>query len=221
MKTSINERIRSLKSALPPHVDIVAAAKTRSLEEVVSCIDAGIGIIGHNYVQEAQTMIETLGRNAATWSMIGHLQRNKVKTAVQLFDSIQTVDSLRLAVAIDRECRALDRAMPILIEVNAGSESRKSGVMPDEAAELIRKIAQLEFVNIHGLMTMGPQVADPEQLRPYFRETKALFDQIAVEEIPGVSMNVLSMGMSSSYAIAIEEGATMIRLGTTIFGQRN
>jgi len=152
--------------------------------------------------------------------MIGHLQRNKVKVAVQLFDSIQTVDSLRLAEAIDNECRKIDRIMPILIEINAAREPQKSGVAPEDAEDLVRQITHLEAVRIQGLMTMGPQVSDPELLRPIFRETKRLFDQIAAAQIANVCMDVLSMGMSSSYLVAIEEGATMIRLGTTVFGPR-
>ena len=216
---SIEHRVRQLKATLPADVDLVAAAKTRTSEEVRAVIDSGVGIIGHNYVQEAQAMIEQLGRNAATWTMIGHLQRNKVREAVRLFNLIQTIDSLRLAEAIDRECEKLGRVMPILIEVNAASEPQKSGVSPEDAEDLIREIAQLESVQVRGLMTMGPLVSDPELLRPIFREAKSLFDRIRAQ-IPRISMNVLSMGMSASYAVAIEEGATMIRLGTTIFGPR-
>jgi len=217
---SIPDRVRQLKAELPPHVELAAAAKTRTPEEAQAAINAGIRVIGHNYVQEAQTMIEQLGRKAAVWTMIGHLQRNKVKLAVQLFDSVQTVDSLRLAEAIDKECRKIGRIMPILIEINAVREPQKSGVSPEGAEDLVRQIAHLEAVRIQGLMTMGPVVESPELLRPIFRETKRLFDQIADAQIPNISMDVLSMGMSSSYLVAIEEGATMIRLGTTIFGPR-
>lgn len=217
---SITDRVKQLQATLPSHVELVAAAKTRSVDEVREAIEAGVPIIGHNYVQEAQAMIEQLGRKAATWHMIGHLQRNKVKLAVQLFDSIQTVDSLRLAKAIDRECRKIGRIMPILIEINAARETQKSGVAPDDAEDLIRELSQLKSILVQGLMTMGPFVSDSEELRPLFRETKNLFDRIASADIPGVDMTVLSMGMSASYAVAIEEGATMIRLGTTLFGPR-
>lgn len=217
---SIADRVRQIKATLPPHVELVAAVKTRSPEEVRAAIDAGVRIVGHNYVQEVQAMIGQLGANAASWAMIGHLQRNKVKTAVRLFDSIQTVDSLRLAGAIDRECEKMGRIMPILIEVNAAREPQKSGVFPEAVTSLVREITQLGSVQIRGLMTMGPLVNDPEELRSIFRETKVLFDRVASEEIPNISMTVLSMGMSDSYAVAIEEGATMIRLGTTIFGPR-
>ena len=217
---SIADRVRKLKATLPSHVELVAAAKTRSAAEVRATIEAGIRVIGHNYVQEAQSMIEQVGRQAATWTFIGHLQRNKVKTAILLFDSIQTVDSIRLAEAIDKECHKIDRIMPILIEINAARESQKSGVAPEDAEDLIRALSKLGSIHVEGLMTMGPLVSDPENLRPIFRETKNLFDSIAGADIPGVEMTVLSMGMSASYAVAIEEGATMVRLGTTIFGPR-
>jgi PLP dependent protein len=218
--TSIANRVRELKAILPPHVDLVAAAKTRSSDDVRAALDAGVRVIGHNYVQEAQNMIEDVGREAATWTFIGHLQRNKVKLAVKLFDGVQTTDSIRLAEAIDRECHKIGRIMPILIEINAAREPQKSGVAPEDAEDLIRELSQFPSIHIEGLMTMGPLVSDPESLRPTFRETKVLFDTIASADIPGVDMIVLSMGMSASYGVAIEEGATMIRLGTTIFGPR-
>jgi len=218
--TSMTDRVRQLKAILPPHVELAAAAKTRRPEEVQTVIDAGIHIIGHNYVQEAQAMIEHLGRDAASWTMIGHLQRNKVKMAVQLFDSIQTVDSLRLAETIDRESGKISRIMPILIEINADQEAQKAGVLPEDAEDLIRAISQLKSIRVDGLMTMGAFTSIPEDLRPTFRDTKILFDRLAQSNIPGVSMAVLSMGMSASYTIAIDEGATMIRLGTALFGPR-
>ncbi len=217
----IEQNIRDLLHRIPTGISIVAAAKTRSIAEVHAAIDAGVRIVGHNYVQEAQTMIGQLGSDAASWAMIGHLQRNKVKTAVRLFDCIQTVDSLRLAKAIGRVCEETGRVMQILIEVNAGREPQKSGVFPEAVTDLVREIAQLGSVSISGLMTMGPLVSDPEKLRPIFRETKSLFDHIASQQIPGVSMEVLSMGMSASCGVAIEEGSNMVRLGTTIFGPRS
>ena len=218
--TIIAERARQLIATLPSHVTLVAAAKTRNAEEAYAAIDAGIRVIGHNYVQEAQRMIEQLGRQAATWTFIGHLQRNKVKIAIGLFDSIQTVDSLRLGEAINKECRKIGRVMPILIEINASREPQKSGVLPEDTEDLIRALSKLEAIHVEGLMTMGPLVSDPEDLRVPFRETKSLFDRLASTDIPGVEMTVLSMGMSASYGVAIEEGSTMIRLGTTIFGPR-
>jgi PLP dependent protein len=220
MSTTIATRVRRILSSLPTHVTLVAAAKTRSCEEVLAALDSGVGVVGHNYVQEADAMISRLGHRAATWSMIGRLQRNKAKRAVRLFDSIQTVDSLRLAVAIDRHARSLNRIMPILIEVNAGREPQKAGVHPEDLPPLIREIASLSSLRIDGLMTMGPWVADPESLRPIFRETRALLDQLASDRLLGEAPHVLSMGMSGSYQVAVEEGATMVRLGTSLFGPR-
>jgi len=219
--SEIRTRVETLLQSIPKTVTPVAAAKTRTPDEVRVVLDGGIRLIGHNYVQEADAMIRQLGRGAATWTMIGHLQRNKARKAAELFDSVQTVDSVRLAVALDRACRSVGRVMPVLIEINAAQEPQKSGVPPADALDLIREIAALAALRIDGLMTMGPQVEDAEALRPVFRTVKTLFARISSEQIPGVVMNVLSMGMSNSYAVAIEEGATMIRVGTSLFGPRN
>ena len=216
----IADQVRAFLGQIPPHVAVLAAAKTRSVDEIRDAIEGGIRCVGHNYVQEAERAIERLGRDAAEWHMIGHLQRNKAKAAVRLFDVIQTVDSLRLARKIDREAAKIDRVVPILIEINSAREPQKAGVLPDEATDLIREIAGLRSVRIEGLMTMGPLVDDPEAIRPYFTATKRLLDEIAALEIPNVEMRTLSMGMSDSYRIAIEEGATMVRVGTALFGPR-
>jgi len=218
--SSIGERTRQIVRNLPPHVTLAAAAKTRTPAEVREAIDAGIRVIGHNYVQEADAMIAQLGRDAAHWTLIGHLQRNKAKAAAELFDSIQTVDSLRLAEAIARACRAIGRTMPVLVEINAAREPQKAGVMPEDAVDLLREIATFGELRIEGLMTMGPWVDDAEALRPVFREVRALFERVREARIPSVSMQVLSMGMSDSYTVAVDEGATMIRLGSALFGPR-
>lgn len=219
-RPDIAERAKRLLADVPPHVDILAAAKTRSVDEIRATIEVGIRLVGQNYVREAERAIEALGRDAARWHMIGHLQRNKAKTAVRLFDEIETVDSIRLAEAIDREAAKLGRVMPILIEVNSACEPQKAGVLPEEAEGLIRRVAGLSAIRIGGLMTMGPLAADPEGIRPYFAQTKRLFDRIAALRIPNVEMRTLSMGMSNSYRVAIEEGATRVRLGTVLFGPR-
>ncbi len=216
----IADRVRRVLAGIPSHVSVLAAAKTRSVEEIHAAIEGGIRLVGQNYVQEAQRAVETLGRDAAEWHMIGHLQRNKAKAAVRLFDAIETVDSVRLAEAIDREAVKIGRVLPILIEVNSAREPQKSGVLPEGAAGLIREIAELPSIRVEGLMTMGPLVEDPEKIRPFFAETKRLFDEIAALRIPNVRMRVLSMGMSDSFGIAIEEGATLVRLGTVLFGPR-
>jgi len=216
----IEARVRSLLAEIPPHVTLVAAAKTRTPDEIAAAIAGGVRIVGHNYVQEAERAIDALGRDAAHWHMIGHLQRNKVREAVRLFDLIQTVDSARLAEKIAEEGAKVGRVVPILVEINSAQEEQKSGVLPDDAVDFVREIAELPSLRIDGLMTMGPFSANAEDLRPSFARTRSLFDRIASLEIPGAEMRTLSMGMSNSYAVAIEEKATMVRLGTTLFGPR-
>lgn len=211
--------VKKILSEIPDHVTVVAAAKTRTPEEILEAIEAGIKVIGENYVQEAQKAFEVIGRKAR-WHMIGHLQKNKVKKAVQLFDMIQTVDSVKIANEINKRAAQLGKVMPILIEVNSGREEQKAGVFPEDVFRLVEEISKLENIRIEGLMTMGPVVDDPEELRPYFRLTRELFEDLSREKLPGIEMKWLSMGMSDSYRIAIEEGANMIRLGTILFGPR-
>jgi len=224
--TEIRDRTRRLLHELPEGVSLVAAAKTRSPEEVRAAIAGGVRIIGQNYVQEAASCVEALKEGTLSASpgiehhLIGHLQRNKARQAVRLFDTIQTIDSLRLARAVDAACEEIDRRMPVLIEINSAREARKTGIVPEEAEELIRDIARFRRLRIDGLMTMGPFADDPDRLRPFFAATKDLFDRMAKLAIPGASMTTLSMGMSDSYRVAIDEGATMIRLGTVLFGPR-
>jgi pyridoxal phosphate enzyme (YggS family) len=215
----IRERVKELLSELPPGVRLVGAAKTHAPEEILQAIEAGLQIVGENYVQEAEKAFEIIG-NRAAWHMIGHLQTNKVKKAVRVFDLIETVGSLKLALELDRVCKSMGKVMPILIEINSGEESQKSGVMPEEAPGLIREISPLENVRVMGLMTMGPFAGDLEESRPYFQKTRQIFDRIGAMDLPGVEMRDLSMGMSNSYKVAIEEGANMVRIGTRLFGQR-
>ncbi len=216
----IKENVKKIMSELPKGVLLVAAAKTRTSEEILEAIEAGVQIIGENYVQEAEKAFGIIG-NRAKWHMIGHLQTNKTKKAVRIFDMIETIDSVKIAKAIDKECKKLGKVMPVLIEVNSAEESQKAGVMPDDVISFIKDISHLENIKIEGLMTMGPFVDDPEELRPYFRRTKELFEKIRDMDIPNVEMKYLSMGMSDSYRVAIEEGANMVRIGTKIFGPRH
>jgi PLP dependent protein len=216
----IKETVKRILESLPQGVQLVAAAKTRTPEEILEAIQAGITIIGHNYVQEAEASFGAIGHQAK-WHMIGHLQSNKAKKAVGIFDMVETVDSFKLAKAIDNASRNMNRSMPILIEINSGEELQKAGVMPQDAISVIREIAGLENVKIMGLMTMGPFSGDPEDARPYFQKTRAIFKDIKKANIPGVRMIYLSMGMSNSYSVAIEEGANMVRIGTRIFGERD
>jgi pyridoxal phosphate enzyme (YggS family) len=215
----IKENVRAVLNGLPPQVMLVAAAKSRTPEEVREAVEAGVPIIGENYVQEAAAAQAVVGRGVK-WHFIGHLQTNKVKKAVEIFDLIETVDSMRLAQEIDKRSREAGRVMPILIEVNSGRERQKFGVVPEEAESLVRRLSGLSNVMVDGLMTMGPESGHPDDSRPYFRLTKDLFERLKSLSIPGAAMTWLSMGMSHSYRVAIEEGANMVRLGTIIFGPR-
>ena len=217
---TIQQTVARILKTLPKGVLLVAAAKTRTPEEVAEAIEAGVTAIGHNYVQEAERMIRVLG-DRAKWHLIGHLQRNKVKKAVELFDMIESLDSWELAERIDRRCEAVGRVIPVLVEVNSGREPDKTGVLPETVDDLVRKLADLRHLRVQGLMTMGPRFGDPEEARAYFRETKAAFDRLTAADLPNVEMRHLSMGMSNSYDVAIEEGANIVRIGTKLFGERD
>lgn len=219
-----------LRENIPDHVTIVLAGKTRSAEEIVEVIDAGATDLGENYVQEAEQMYGLLAENAnrVRWHMIGHLQTNKINKAIGVFDVVQTVDSMTKAVALDRRLeRAQREPMPVFIEINIGSEFTKAGIRPDEnepfepyMERLVNEMSELSRVRIKGLMAMGPRFGDPEKSRPYFKRTRNLFEQLAALDLPNVPMHQLSMGMTNSYKVAIEEGSNMIRVGTAIFGTR-
>ena len=213
---SIRKNAERLLASLPANVTLVAAVKGRTVEQVREVILAGVMHIGHNYVQEAEAMRPLL-LESVQWHLIGHLQTNKAKKAVEFFDLVETVDSLRLARELDRRCAAVGRTMPVLIEVNSGSEEAKSGVLPENLDELLEGLSVLEHLSVQGLMTMGPRLGNPEDSRPYFRATRAAFERLARAGLAYVEMRVLSMGMSNSYLIAIEEGATVVRLGTLLF----
>jgi len=217
--SSITDNVRAILAELPPGVELVAAAKTKTPAAILEAVEAGVKIIGENYVQEAAEAFAAVGRRAE-WHFIGHLQTNKVKKAVEIFDMIETVDSFDLAAEIDKRGRNAGKIMPILVEINSGEEEQKFGVRPADAESLLRAIAPLQHVRIRGLMTMGPFEGEPEAARPYFRITRRLFEDFVRLALPGVEMRYLSMGMTNSYKIAVEEGANMVRLGTKIFGSR-
>ena len=216
----IKENVQEILKELPHGVQLVGAAKTRSPEEIQEAIEAGLEIVGENYVQEAERAFEVIG-NRAKWHMIGHLQSNKANKAVRIFDMIETVDSIKLARAIDKACRNIGKIMPILIEINSGEETQKAGVMPNEAVSLIKEIASLGNIRIMGLMTMGPLAGNPEEARTYFQKTRTLFDEIQTMGMADVEMTYLSMGMSNSYRVALDEGTNMVRIGTRLFGARH
>ncbi len=216
----IKENVKQILEKLPKDVFLVAAAKTRTIEEILEAIDAGVKIIGENYIQEAINVFEAIGEKVK-WHFIGKLQKNKIKKAVKIFDMIETVDSVKLAREIDKRCNEINKIMAVLIEINSGREPQKSGVLPEDAEKLIEEVSDFPNIRVMGLMTMGPFAGNPEDARPYFKETKKIFDKIREIDLPNVEMRYLSMGMTNSYQIAIEEGANIIRIGTKIFGLRD
>lgn len=215
----ITENVRTLLREIPKDVKIVAAAKSRTLDEVREAIDAGIEIVGENYLQDSKGIIEEL-KDSASWHFIGHVQKNKVKHIVPLFDMIETVDSAELASIIDDIAARHSKRVSVLIEVNSGLELQKAGAVPEDVPALASFISGLSNLKLKGLMTMGPFLEDIEGLRPCFCATKKIFDELRNASIAGIEMEYLSMGMSDSYKIAIEEGANIIRIGTLIFGSR-
>jgi hypothetical protein len=219
MSASIAANVKAVLAELPPGVELVAAAKTRSAAEILEAVDAGAAIIGENYVQEAADVFPAIGRRVR-WHFIGHLQTNKARKAVEIFDLVETVDSLALGREIDKRAAAAGKTMDLLVEINSGREPQKAGVMPDDAEPLVRGLAALPRLRLRGLMTMGPFAGDPEDARPYFKETRRVFEALRSLAIPGVEMRRLSMGMSHSWRVAVEEGATIVRLGTALFGPR-
>ncbi len=216
----IKQNVAQILGELADGVQLVAAVKTRAPEEILEAVDSGVKILGENYVQEAERAYEVVG-NKAKWHFIGHLQKNKVKKAVKLFDMIETVDSLELAGEIDKRCAQIGKVMPVLVEVNSGREEQKSGVFPEKTEQLVREISGLNNIRVMGLMTMGPRLGNPDDSRPYFVETKKIFERIKKLNLPNVQMRYLSMGMTNSYKIALDEGANIVRIGSKIFGERD
>jgi pyridoxal phosphate enzyme (YggS family) len=221
MASELTKNIAELLAELPDGVEVVAAAKTRTPEEVLEVVQAGIKIIGENYVKEAKAAHRLVGRKAQ-WHFIGTLQKHNIrKNMLQIFDMIESVDSLEVAREIDRKCAKIGKIMPILIEVNSGREPQKSGILPENVEQLVRDIYGLSNIKVMGLMTMGPRFGNPEESRLYFVETKRIFEKIKGLKLSNVEMKYLSMGMTNSYKIAMEEGANIIRIGTKIFGERD
>jgi pyridoxal phosphate enzyme (YggS family) len=212
----------------PAEVTLVAVAKTFPAEAVVEAHRVGVSIFGENRVQEAEPKIATvatvLGEGTVSWHMVGHLQRNKAKRAVMSFDLIHSLDSLRLAKELEKRCAALgvEKRIPVLLEVNVSSEATKYGLPADDRAQLasvVEVILALPHLELQGLMTMAPIVADPEEARPYFCLLRCLRDGLA-RRFPTVDWRHLSMGMTDDFEVAVEEGATLVRIGRAIFGQR-
>ncbi len=204
----------------PSEIRLVAVSKTWPAEAVAAAAAAGVSEIGENYIQEAREKYDRLRQIPLTWHFIGHLQTNKAKYAARLFDLIHTVDSMRLALELDRCGRKLQRVQAVLIQVNLAGEATKSGVPPDKALALAAELSGLECVRVQGLMTMPPYFNDPERARPFFAELRRLRDRIREQALPNVRMEELSMGMTGDFEAAIAEGATLVRIGTAIFGER-
>jgi pyridoxal phosphate enzyme (YggS family) len=203
----------------PEEIRLVAVSKTVDPERIRRAIKAGVKILGENYVQEARGKIAELGREVA-WHFIGHLQSNKAKTAVRLCDWIHTVDRPSLAQELDRAALREGKQLPVLLQIRLGGEPTKSGTVADEVFPLVEELSRYKNLAVRGLMALPPFFDDPEESRPFFRELKKWSEQIAGENIPGISMEELSMGMSNDFEVAIEEGATLVRVGTAIFGPR-
>jgi PLP dependent protein len=206
---------------LPHEVTLIAISKTHPASIVRQAIELGASDIGENRVQEAEDKINEVGRTAARWHLVGHLQANKARRAVQLFDVIHSLDSLELARRLDRLCGEEEREnLPVLIQVDLGHEETKSGVDEGELPVLIDGLNDLTRIQLTGLMTLPPFFDDPEQARPFFRRLRELRDELGSKGVFGDRQGELSMGMTNDFAVAIEEGATMVRIGTAIFGTR-
>ena len=211
--------IRGIIMEMDGRAEILAASKSRSAEEMVLAYGAGIRLFGENYVKEAAGKIDAVRKACpeARFHLIGHLQSNKVRKAIAVFDMIQSIDSLKTARMIDSECRKIGKIMPVLIEVNLGEEESKSGCRKAELDGIIEDISCLKGISMEGLMCIPPESDDADGQRRYFREMKTLFDR-AKERYPNI--HILSMGMSNDYKTALSEGSNMVRLGTAIFGPR-
>jgi len=223
--SSIRQRILRVCSKINQDagkITIIAVSKGRALEQIREAIEAGISDIGENRVQEAISKYNELYAkrytlNAIEWHMVGHLQANKVKDAVRIFDLIQSVDSVRLAEEIDKQADKINKIQDILIEIKTSPEESKFGLKPDEVPGVIKEIAKLKNINIKGLMTIAPIVDNPEKTRPYFKMLRELYDQINRVSGIGYRVSTLSMGMTDDFEIALEEGSNMVRLGRAIF----
>ena len=229
MDTNIKEQIAIIRQRIASAaqtsgrpasaVRLMAVTKTVDDERILQAIAAGVDMIGENYVQEARRKIDLMGKSIE-WHLIGHLQTNKAKVAVRLFDMIHSLDRLELARELDKRAQMAGIIMNVLIEVNISGEDTKRGIPHGDALPLIREVSALENLSVQGLMTMPPWFDDPEAARPVFAALRELRDQVAAEKLSRVEMRELSMGMSQDYQVAVEEGATIVRVGRSIFGER-
>jgi len=220
---SVRHRIaRAAKSSgrLPEDIRLVAVSKTMTVETVSTAIDAGVDILGENYIQEARSKVNALADRDVDWHFIGRLQTNKAKYAVRLFDLIHSVDSLKLARELDKQAARVGKIQSILLQVNVAKEETKSGAFAEDLHDLVAAVARLPNLSLEGLMTMPPFFNAPDKVRPYFSQLRQLRDEIAGKQIANIRMRELSMGMTGDFEAAIAEGATLVRVGTAIFGER-
>lgn len=230
MNAGIHERINAVRARIaaaahacgrdPAAVRLVAVSKTWPAGALAAAHEAGLADFGENYVQEAKDKIAALGHLPLTWHFIGHLQTNKARFAVRLFHLIHTLDSVRLARELDRHAGRVPKVQEVLIQVRLSAEETKSGALPEEVPALLREAAALPHLRVRGLMTLPPFFDDPERARPYFARLRELRDRLQEEAPSGVSLGELSMGMTGDFEAAIAEGATIVRIGTAIFGKR-
>jgi pyridoxal phosphate enzyme (YggS family) len=207
----------------PEGMTLMAVSKTVSANRVLQAYEAGIRVFGENRVQEFAGKVDTVrDLHGTQWHMIGHLQSNKAGKAAELFNAIDSVDSLKLAEKLNAGARSLEKKLAVLIEINVGGEEAKSGVVPEsrELEEILQAAPQFDHLAVRGLMTIPPFAVDPQRARGYFQKLRGLRDKIAAQQFPNVNMDVLSMGMSHDFEVAIEEGSTCVRVGTAIFGER-
>ncbi len=228
---ALSERIEAVRGRIeacalrcnraPNEITLVAVSKTHPAEVIREAIAAGVTDLGENRVQEAEGKIPEAGRHAARWHLIGHLQSNKARRAVELFDVIHSLDSVALAQRLDRMCVELNRQeLPVMIQVDLGREATKSGADEAEVLQLVEALKHCQRLRLSGLMTLPPYFDDAEQVRPFFRKLRELRDELSSRRAFGDLRGELSMGMTHDYEIAIEEGATIVRVGTAIFGAR-
>lgn len=226
----MKERIKEIRNRIeqtalsrgrkPSDIRLVAVSKTVSPERVKAAAALGLVVFGENYIQEAMQKIDAIGDSRLTWHFIGHLQSNKAKYGVRYFDLIHSVDSFKLAKEINKQAKKHGKIQKILVQINIGQESTKSGIGADDAVLLVNDISRLENLAVKGLMTLPPFFNQPERVRPYFKNLALIQNQIQQKSIPNIEMTELSMGMTGDFEVAIEEGATLVRIGTAIFGNR-
>ncbi len=220
---AVRERIRAACSRAgrnPDEVRLVGVTKTVSNDRIREGAEAGLTILGENYIQEARQKIEALRGLGVSWHFIGHLQSNKAKVAAELFDWVHTVDRASLAVELDRQAAKRGRVIPILLQVNVGDETSKSGVGPEGLPRLFESVLPLNNLSVRGLMAIPPLEEDPEKARPYFRMLRDLLERLKAGAPHPGELVELSMGMSGDFEAAVEEGATFVRIGTSLFGHR-